>query len=175
MAIGRIGDVINGEHHGAHAPGFPLAVVYTNPNTLGEVGVPVHLAVGYEMVMDLVIFVGLVWLARGVVRDSGGRWRFNWQPRFARAGMLFWFYLFVYSLGRFVIQFYRQDTPFALGLSQAQLLSVLTAMVAVWALVYQVNRTRKLGPSRHANFPVAPAIVGTEPEADVAEHAPLPS
>jgi phosphatidylglycerol---prolipoprotein diacylglyceryl transferase len=176
MAIGRIGDVINGEHHGAHAAGFPLAVVYTNPNTLGEVGVPVHLAVGYELVMDLVIFVGLVWLARGLVRDSAtGRWRFNWDPRFARAGMLFWFYLFIYSLGRFVIQFYRQDTPFALGLSQAQLLSVLTAMVAVWALVYQVNRTRKLGPSPHANFPLEPAVVEPESEADVPEHAPLPS
>src|SRR6202158_5162822 len=74
MAIGRIGDIINGEHHGAHAQGFPLAVVYTNPNTLGELGVPVHLAVGYEMLMDLVIFAGLVWLARGVVRPPKGRW-----------------------------------------------------------------------------------------------------
>jgi prolipoprotein diacylglyceryltransferase len=89
--------------------------------------------------------------------------------------MLFWFYLFIYSVGRFFIQFYRQDTPFALGLSQAQLLSVLTAMVAVWALVYQVNRTRKLGPSSHANFPPPPAVVEPEAEADAPEHAPLPS
>jgi len=40
IAIGRIGDIINGEHHGVHAPGFPLAVVYTNPNPLGEPGIP---------------------------------------------------------------------------------------------------------------------------------------
>jgi prolipoprotein diacylglyceryl transferase len=173
MAIGRIGDIINGEHHGAHAPGFPLAVVYTNPNTLGEIGVPVHLAVGYEMVMDLLIFALLVWMARGFLRSPEGRWLFNWQPRFPREGMLFWFYLFIYSLGRFFIQFYRQDTPFALGLSQAQLLSVLTAMVAVWALVYQLTRARKLGPSDQTASPMrAPA---PEPEADVPEHAPLPS
>jgi phosphatidylglycerol:prolipoprotein diacylglycerol transferase len=147
MGIGRIGDIINGEHHGAHAVGFPLAFVYTNPNTLGEIGVPVHLAVGYELVMDVVIFAWLVWVARGVVRVADRRWQFNWQPRLPRDGMLFWTYLCVYSLGRFVIQFYRQDTVFALGLSQAQLLSVLTAMVAIWMLVFQYNRARKLGPS----------------------------
>jgi phosphatidylglycerol:prolipoprotein diacylglycerol transferase len=122
-------------------------VVYTNPNTLGEKGVPVHLAVGYELLMDLVIFAALVWLARGFVRTAKSRWHFNWDPRFPRDGMLFWTYLCVYSLGRFVIQFYRQDTPFAMGLSQAQLLSVLTAMVAVWMLIYQWTRARKYGPS----------------------------
>jgi phosphatidylglycerol:prolipoprotein diacylglycerol transferase len=157
MAIGRIGDIINGEHHGAHAPGFPLAAVYTNPNTLGEIGVPVHLAVGYEMIVDLVIFVGLVWLARGVVRDRTGSWHFNWDPRYPRDGMLFWTYLGSYSLCRFFIQFYRQDTPFALGLSQAQLLSVVTAMVAIWALVYQYQRFRRAGPSH------APAMITASP------------
>jgi phosphatidylglycerol:prolipoprotein diacylglycerol transferase len=165
MAIGRIGDIINGEHHGAHAAGFPLAVVYTNPNTLGEIGVPVHLAVGYEMVLDLVIFALLVWLARSLVREAG-RWRFNWDPRYPRDGMLFWTYLCLYSLGRFFIQFYRVDTPFALGLSQAQLLSVLSAMVAVWALVYQYQRYRRSGP---AHAPATRAEAGpSEAESAVA-------
>ena len=147
MAIGRIGDIINGEHHGAHATGFPLAVTYTNPNTLGELGVPVHLAVGYEMILDLLIFAGLVWLVRGITRDQRGRWHFQWQPRYPRDGMLFWIYLALYSLGRFFIQFYRVDTPFALGLSQAQLLSVLMLMIAVWALAFEASRARKLGRS----------------------------
>ena len=87
--------------------------------------------------------------------------------------MLFWTNLCVYSLGRFFIQFYRQDTPFALGLSQAQLLSVLTAMVAVWALAYQLNRARRLGPTLPAPEHVEATAV--EPEGEVAEHAPLPS
>lgn len=176
MAIGRIGDIINGEHHGAHAQGFPLAVVYTNPNTLGEIGVPVHLAVGYEMVMDLLIFAFLVWLARGAMRLPTSRWAFNWQPRLPRDGMLFWTYLCVYSLGRFFIQFYRQDTPFALGLSQAQLLSVLTAMVAIWVLVYQWTRARKYGPSEPWAVRPKPAP-SKEPEGEpeVPEHAPLSS
>jgi prolipoprotein diacylglyceryl transferase len=179
MAIGRIGDIINGEHHGAHADGFPLAVVYTNPNTLGEIGVPVHLAVGYEMLMDLVIFVGLVWLARGLMRGGDRRLHSNWDPRLPRDGMLFWTYLGVYSLGRFFIQFYRVDTPFALGLSQAQLLSILTAMVAVWALVFQHQRARRYGPSHGPATRTAPAVEpapvtqAAEGEGEVAEHAPL--
>ena len=152
--------------------------MYTNPNTLGEIGVPVHLAVGYEMVMDLLIFAGLVWLARGLVRDRDRRFHFNWDPRLPRDGMLFWTYLGVYSLGRFFIQFYRVDTPFALGLSQAQLLSILTAMVAVWALVFQYQRARRYGPSHGPATHVAPApaegVVRPEPEEpEVAEHAPL--
>jgi phosphatidylglycerol---prolipoprotein diacylglyceryl transferase len=176
MAIGRIGDVINGEHHGAHATGFPLAVAYTNPNSLGEIGVPVHLAVGYELVMDLVIFAGLVWLARGFVKRRNGRWRFNWSPRLPRDGMLFWSYLFVYSLGRFFIQFYRQDTPFALGLSQAQLLSVISAMAGIWALVYQYQRARRLGPSTTDLVTEAePGPDVLEAEGELAEHAPLSS
>ena len=169
MAIGRIGDIINGEHHGAHAEGFPLAVVYTNPNTLGEIGVPVHLAVGYELLMDLVIFGFLVWLARGILRSRKGGLRFAWRPRYPRDGMLFWTYLTVYSLGRFFIQFYRVDTPFALGLSQAQLLSILMAMVGVWALVYQVSRLRPRRPRA-----VAPRVdAEDEQESEAAEEAPL--
>jgi phosphatidylglycerol:prolipoprotein diacylglycerol transferase len=147
MGIGRIGDIINGEHHGVHAPGFPLAVVYTHPNTLGEPGVPVHLAVGYEMLLDFAIFACLLWLARGIARQPGGRPGWSWQPRYPRDGMLFWIYLGLYSAGRFVIEFYRQDTIFALGLSQAQLLSVVGAMVAVWGLVYQAARAKRASPA----------------------------
>jgi phosphatidylglycerol---prolipoprotein diacylglyceryl transferase len=180
MAIGRIGDIINGEHHGAHAQGFPLAVVYTNPSTLGEIGTPVHLAVGYELVLDLLIFVGLLWLARAVVRTPGGRFGFNWNPRYPRDGMLFWTYIGAYSLCRFFIQFYRVDTPFALGLSQAQLLSILSAMVAIWALVFQYQRYRRYGPARDQPE-VAPAnVVSAEPAkaaepVEPVEHAPLSS
>ena len=88
--------------------------------------------------------------------------------------MLFWAFLGAYSLGRFFIQFYRQDTPFALGLSQAQLLSVLTAMAAIWALVFQAQRARKLGPSEPWAMRPAPTPL-PEPEAEVPEHAPLSS
>jgi prolipoprotein diacylglyceryltransferase len=89
--------------------------------------------------------------------------------------MLFWTYLCVYSLGRFVIEFYRQDTPFALGLAQAQLLSILTAMFAVWMLVYQWTRANKYGRSEAwASRPTAtPSPAPVEADAELPEHAPL--
>lgn len=154
MGIGRIGDIINGEHHGAYAEGFPLAFTYTHPATLAECfertaelcsGPPIHLAVGYEMLLDFAIFALCVWLARGVARKANGRIGWAWAPRYPRNGMLFWIMLALYSAGRFVVQFYRYDTIFALGLSQAQLVSILTLMIAVWALVYQASRTQPGG------------------------------
>jgi hypothetical protein len=103
--------------------------------------------------------------------------------------MLFWVYVLAYSVCRFFIQFYRVDTPFALGLSQAQLLSVLMAMVAVWALVFQLQRARRYGPAHGpATMPptavaatsseTTPAVAAAETVADggedgVAEHAPI--
>ena len=35
-AIGRIGDIINGEHHAIACSGLPWCVRYTNPATLGQ-------------------------------------------------------------------------------------------------------------------------------------------
>jgi prolipoprotein diacylglyceryl transferase len=172
MVIGRIGDVMNGEHHGVHVPtGWPLAVVYTNPNTLGEVGIPVHPAAGYELVLDLAIFAVLVWLARGFVRGVRGI-RFNWEPRYPRDGMLFWIFLLLYSVARFFVQIYRLDTPFALGISQAQLVSVIAAMVAIWALAYQAARARRpsAAPEEEPAAEAAPAEVTPTP--DTASEAP---
>lgn len=122
QAIGRIGDVINGEHHGKPWDG-PLAVVYTHPETLGERGVPVHLAVGYELALDLLLCALLVRLY--------GR---------LRPGMAFWVFFAGYSAIRLVVGFFRQDTIVAWGLGQAQLLGVLTLPVCVVALAWLARR-----------------------------------
>jgi len=56
---------------------------------------------------------------------------------------------------------------------------LLLAMVAVWALVFQYQRTRRYGPSHGPASRAAPApaegVVQTESseEPEVAEHAPL--
>jgi prolipoprotein diacylglyceryltransferase len=141
QAIGRIGDVINGEHHGQRLPaGTPGAVTYTHPNTLGERGVPNHLAVGYELVFDLLVFGLLV-----------GLW-----GRLPRPGMLFWLYLLLYSVGRFVISFFRQDTIAAFGLTQAQLVSVGSGVVAIWFLFYLYTRPLRAPAAAPAVAPTTP-------------------
>ena len=50
FAIGRIGDVINGEHH-ATPTNLPWGVEYVNEQTLGEPGGIVHPEVAYELAL----------------------------------------------------------------------------------------------------------------------------
>jgi phosphatidylglycerol---prolipoprotein diacylglyceryl transferase len=117
MAIGRIGDVINGEHHAVPCDFPGLCVGYDHPDTLGQAG-PVHLAVGYELVWDL---AGVA-LALMLRRRFGGR-----KPE----GRVFWIWLAFQSFGRLVISFLRIDKPDLFGLYQAQLLSILLIALAI--------------------------------------------
>jgi phosphatidylglycerol:prolipoprotein diacylglycerol transferase len=121
FGIGRIGDVINGEHHALPCEGAGICVGYTNPATLGQPG-PVHLAIGYEMIWDL-LGVGLVlWL----LRRFAGR-----QPE----GRIFWTWLVSYAIGRWAFGYLRvgDPTPFA-GLRQDQVVAVAVLLVAIAAL-----------------------------------------
>ena len=123
FAIGRIGDIINGEHHATacDAP-FGICVGYTNPSTLGQPG-PVHLAVAYDMAWTS-LGVALVLL---LMRTALAR---------APQGRIFWTWVLWYTLGRFMLGFLRVGDPTPiLGLRQDQLVAVIAATVALPALV----------------------------------------
>lgn len=128
MAIGRLGDIVNGEHRGTAAT-VPWSVRYTNPNTMAELDAPVHLAVGYEIVWDTIVLAVCAWLL--------------YRRVLPRDGMVFWSMIALYSAGRFVVQFFRLDQPFVWGLSQAQFLSLVGVTVAVWILVYMAASARR--------------------------------
>ena len=128
MAIGRLGDIVNGEHHGSISSA-PWSVMYTNPQTLGEPSVAVHLAVGYELVWDMLVFAVCTWLL--------------YRRIFPRDSMVFTSMIGLYSLGRVFVQFFRLDTPFIFGLSQAQFLSFAIGAIAVWILVFQWTRAMR--------------------------------
>ena len=49
----------------------------------------------------------------------------------------------LYSAGRFVVQFFRLDSPFFMGLSQAQFLAFTVGAAAVWILVFQWVRASR--------------------------------
>ena len=117
LAIGRIGDVINGEHHGSPTT-LPWGVQYVNPNTLGEPGKVVHPEVAYEMVLCLLILGALL----------------PFQQRLkARLpdGALGLIYFAIYGTGRFFLSFVRTDPSVFLGLRQAQLASALMVLAAI--------------------------------------------
>jgi len=133
MAIGRIGDIINGEHH-ALPCAFPgICVGYDNPDTLGQPG-PVHLAVGYEMLWDIA-GVAIALLLR---RPLAGR-----PPE----GRIFWISLAFQSLGRFLISFVRVDQPGLFGLYQAQLISLVLIALAIPMLISLTRIARTARPT----------------------------
>lgn len=159
MAIGRLGDVINGEHHGSATSGW-WSVVYTHAQTLGEPGAAVHLAVGYELIWDMLVFV----VCAGLLYS-------RWMPR---TSMIFWTMIALYSFGRFWVQFFRLDQPFMFGMSQAQFLSLAVGAIAVWILVYQWTRATREGADASLDDldeeddeePVAPVNVATTGRTD---------
>jgi phosphatidylglycerol:prolipoprotein diacylglycerol transferase len=139
LAIGRIGDVINGEHHGTPTT-LPWGVEYVNPATLGEPGAVVHPEVAYEMVLTLVLL--------GALLPFHQRLKARLPD-----GVVGLIYLGLYAAGRFFLSFLRTDPSVFIGMRQAQLASLLMVLMAVVAIPLLVRRARA------GREPVTPAIV----------------
>ncbi len=114
-AVGRIGDLIAGEHHGGPSH-LPWAIAYTHPGAeVPQLGVPYQPGALYEIVLGLVIFAVL--------------WSLRWR---LRTLMAVWWFVGLYSLGRFVMFFYRSGSPTsALGLKTEQWVSLCLFAVAL--------------------------------------------
>ena len=131
LAVGRIGDVINGEHHGTPA-NVPWGVEYVNPATLGEPGVVVHPEVAYEMVLTLALL--------GALLPFHQRLKARLPD-----GVLGLIYLGAYAAGRFFLSFYRTDPGVFFGLRQAQVASLVMVALAVVAIPVLFQRARDAG------------------------------
>ena len=124
QTIGRIGDIVNGEHC-AKALDSALGFVWSSPasaaaNCVNAVGVSVHPVIAYEMIWNSLSLV-LVWKLRNRLRPDG---------------MLFALYLALYSLGRFGITFFREDRVWAFGwMQEAHLIALLVLIAAVPLLI----------------------------------------
>ncbi|MBF8304283.1 MAG: prolipoprotein diacylglyceryl transferase [Dehalococcoidia bacterium] len=129
QAIGRIGDIINGEHLSAYTS-LPWGFIYTHPNS-PSYGLPAqHPAVAYEMLWDLAVF-SVLWKLKRTLRPPGS---------------LFLLYLSLYAFGRFLLSFLRHDSNFVgLGLNQPQWISLTVLVVAVpWLLIRLRRESSKL-------------------------------
>lgn len=134
MAVGRIGDLVNGEHYGAETS-LPWGVTYTNPAAhVPRTGVAYQSGALYEIVFSALLAFGvLVVLRRGRHRP----------------GMVLWTVLGVYSLGRFLIFFGVRDVPtVAADLKQAQWTSLALMAVSVTGLILAGRRPPAPGGSR---------------------------
>lgn len=122
LAVGRIGDYINGEHL-AKTSNLPWAFCYTHPNTLQEPicgpgllgGAPVHPVAGlYEPLTLVLIFALLLVL----------------QTRITKDGYLFWIAVGCYALMRFGYGFLRTNETMRGPLSVPQWIALGMLVVA---------------------------------------------
>ena len=125
-AIGRVGDIINGEHHGSACEGLAWCVRYTHPDTLGQ-ATPVH-PIG---LYDALLMVGIFMVLYVYWRRVRGR-----PPE----GRVYWAYLLLLGSGRFVESFVRLDPVVAFGLQEAQLLGL--AYAAAGAVMFPLLTRR---------------------------------
>lgn len=128
LSIGRIGCTLNGDSPGT-STSMPWGFVYTNtPFVPFELlGVPTHPAAVYEILWNMVILVVL--------------WRL-WR-RLSPDGSLFLVSLVMYSVGRFVISWYRAEPPVLGPLHQSHIISIIIFAIAVGLLAYRKTRLVK--------------------------------
>ena len=140
MAVGRIGDLINGEHF-AEVSSLPWAVRYTDlnsPSVLSPAspcglapGLTVeqlcaqHPAVVYELIGDLLIFGLLLLIMRYILKD----------------GVAFFSFLLLYSLMRFGVSELRLDSKEIIaGLTTPQVTALFLIGFSALGLVYAWRR-----------------------------------
>lgn len=115
IAVGRIGDVINGEHYGPPTNSI-FGVRNTHPEALTpSTDIAYHSGGLYEVLLGLLIFA-VVWPLRHRIKTPTA---------------LGWLVVGLLALGRFLEFFFRSDSAtIALGLATAQWTSLLILVVA---------------------------------------------
>jgi phosphatidylglycerol:prolipoprotein diacylglycerol transferase len=129
QAIGRIGNIINGDIVGYKTNGWGFE--YTNPNTFGPLNIPVQPASLYELLISLGLFL-LLW---------------NLRKRIHPEGMLAMLYIVLYSVSQFFIFFVRDNVVVLGGLKQAQVTSLVVIALTLPVIAYLLRKERLARPS----------------------------
>ena len=128
QAIGRVGNIINGDIVGYKTNGWGF--MYTNPNTFGPLNVPVQPASLYELLISLALFV-LLW---------------NLRTRIHPEGMLAMIYVVLYSISQFFVFFLRDNIVILGGLKQAQVTSLVVIALTLPVIAYLLRKERLAPP-----------------------------
>jgi phosphatidylglycerol:prolipoprotein diacylglycerol transferase len=127
--IGRIGCFLNGCCYGG-ACDLPWATRFADPSFPGGLTPPSHPTQLYSATAGLLIFAFLAW----------------YSPRQKVAGQLALLFLVLYSVYRFVLEFFRKGVSAIVvtdGLTQAQLGSIVIATCALVLLFYTAYRAKR--------------------------------
>jgi phosphatidylglycerol---prolipoprotein diacylglyceryl transferase len=121
QGIGRWGCFFAGCCYGGRTD-LPWAIVFTDPKSLAPLGVPLHPTQIYLSLNAIAIFLFLLWLLK--------RKQFD--------GQVIWFYGVLYSIGRFVIEYFRNDDRgFVIEgfLSTSQFVGILFLSISIVMLI----------------------------------------
>ena len=134
--VGRLGCHVAGDGDWGTVTDAPWGVAYTNA-IIGWVdpstgipyppGVRVHPTPVYEFLESVIIF-GTLWAVR----------KKEYAP-----GTLFWLYLALAGLARLIVEFWRVNPVFAVGLTEAQWFSMLI-MIVGFGQLFRVARHTKV-------------------------------
>ncbi|HTP88583.1 MAG TPA: prolipoprotein diacylglyceryl transferase [Bryobacteraceae bacterium] len=132
-AIGRLGCFAAGCCWGIPTR-LPWGVTFRSPQAYDltgvPLGIPLHPTQLYESLSEAILFAILFWRIR--------------RPH--AQGTIIGLYLILYSISRFVIEFYRfHEQARQLGLSLTQWMAIGLALLGVWILL---NRKAKPAPAR---------------------------
>ncbi len=127
QAIGRVGDIVNGEHC-ARETDFFLGFAWTHVDSAARSCVSgwhssVQPVILYEILWTMAI-LSLLWYLKG---------------RLMPDGMSFALYLALYSLGRFVITFAREDKVWGYGMQEAQYIALVVLIITIPILVVKAR------------------------------------
>jgi phosphatidylglycerol:prolipoprotein diacylglycerol transferase len=128
QAIGRVGNIINGDIVGYKTNGWGFE--YTNPNTFGPLNTPVQPASLYELLISLALFL-VLW---------------NLRKRIHPEGMLAMIYVVLYSISQFFIFFLRDNIVILGGLKQAQVTSLVVIALTLPVIAYLLRKERLAQP-----------------------------
>jgi phosphatidylglycerol:prolipoprotein diacylglycerol transferase len=130
QAIGRVGCLFNGCCYGTETD-VPWSISYVYPGT-GPFAVSVHPTQVYEIIFNLAVF-GVLWRLKDRLKPEGS---------------LFMVYLALYALWRFGIGFMRgENTDFFLGMSQAQIVSIVVLLITLPQIVWKTRWAGKQAES----------------------------
>lgn len=127
--IARIGCHLSGDGDYGIASNLPWAYSYANGTVPTPPGVTVHPTPIYELIAGILIFVFL-WSRR---------------KKYDVNGKLFAMYLVLIAVSRFLVETIRINPRLFLGLSEAQIISVVLFIIGVLALIFlkkQVQATK---------------------------------
>lgn len=122
-AIGRVGCTLNGCSFGKPTD-LPWGIVFTDPNSLAPLGVPLHPTQIYEIILNLILFAGL--------------WK--WRKKVTFDGQLFLTYVMGYGIIRFFLEFFRGDSLLIFNLIPVP--HFISAIIFILALVIYIYRNK---------------------------------